>query len=655
MSRHDVAVASKIIDNHVLRPYENLHHTEAWRDLPEVPTREEIMPLEIDSRSNFDGDTSWASYQNDAPYSTTLPHNLIQGPWPSKEEYISAHYKLLREDAVASLRSSVKYFRADPTAMDDRNTHIYTDVHVRGLVLGHNGIAFRIEFSTARAGMQIRWEQSKRLQQGTIVALSPMTDMFRTTCKVAVVAARPIEGGLDQDRPQIDIFWGDKNDAVIDPVGSYVMLEARSGYFESARHILVALQKLRTESFDLSRHLSDLDNDIRAPTWLEEHRLVDLSSLICPNSEVSQEQREELWNVDVVDGFPTVPSTMDSSQMAACERIVTKKISIVQGPPGTGKTFTSVAALRVLIDNLAPDDPPIIIAAQTNHALDQLLTYVLRFEAAPLLRLGGRSAKSNIELQTRTLYQLRLSTKEFKDGYTGMRGAKLAVDGLIEQVKLSLAPLLNENVLSSDTLFHEGIISEAQKDSLTEAGWGTGEEAGVNPIATWIGTEQLIAVPRAPEVNLGLPLEEEDPEYMQLQEVELDEDDTPGDRDADALKGDYIPFGHQLTGQCHTAISDRKVSKILAQAKDDLYKIPSGSRGAVYRYWEKKLSKLMLQRFQRVLAEYKSAVNTLRTIKVSLRRIFLIVLLIASSIPAHLLYSWCGETSLAVGSMIDRE
>lgn len=80
------------------------------------------------------------------------------------------------------------------------------------------GAAFRIEFSHERAGKQIRWKQSSRLQQGTMVALSPMTDSFRSVCKIAIVAARPIEGGLDCNPPQIDIFWGDLDDAVFDPV-----------------------------------------------------------------------------------------------------------------------------------------------------------------------------------------------------------------------------------------------------------------------------------------------------------------------------------------------------------------------------------------------------------------------------------------------------
>ena len=95
-----------------------------------------------------------------------------------------------------------------------------------------------------------------------MVALSPMTDSFRTKCKIAIVAARPFEGGLDQNPPQIDLFWGDIGETAFDPVeckfdllslGSadsgeaYVMVESRAGYFEASRHMLVALQKLRTE------------------------------------------------------------------------------------------------------------------------------------------------------------------------------------------------------------------------------------------------------------------------------------------------------------------------------------------------------------------------------------------------------------------------
>jgi hypothetical protein len=91
-------------------------------------------------------------------------------------------------------------------------------VHFKGLNLSPFGAAFKITFSTERAAKQIRWEQSKRLLQGSLVALSPASDMFEKVCKIAVVAARPIAEGLDQNPPMIDLYWGDPSDAVFDPV-----------------------------------------------------------------------------------------------------------------------------------------------------------------------------------------------------------------------------------------------------------------------------------------------------------------------------------------------------------------------------------------------------------------------------------------------------
>jgi helicase required for RNAi-mediated heterochromatin assembly 1 len=49
-----------------------------------------------------------------------------------------------------------------------------------------------------------------------MVALSPMDDGFRSICKTAIVAARPYLGGLDQNPPQVDLFWGNIDEAVLD-------------------------------------------------------------------------------------------------------------------------------------------------------------------------------------------------------------------------------------------------------------------------------------------------------------------------------------------------------------------------------------------------------------------------------------------------------
>jgi len=118
---------------------------------------------------------------------------------------------------------------------------------------------------------------------------------------------------------------------------------------------------------------------------------------------------ESLQNVDILQDFPNIPeSGMDPSQLLAFRNMMNKKVAIVQGPPGTGKTFVSVSALKVMLSNLQPDEPPIIVAAQTNHALDQLLNHVLNFEPN-ILRLGGRCDKGNTAILERTLYELKQS------------------------------------------------------------------------------------------------------------------------------------------------------------------------------------------------------------------------------------------------------
>lgn len=76
---------------------------------------------------------------------------------------------------------------------------------------------------------------------GKIVALS--IDNFTTDCRVAVIAQRPFEGGLDQNPPVVDIIWADPDEAIINPDQELIMIESRNGYYEAVRHALRGLQQ----------------------------------------------------------------------------------------------------------------------------------------------------------------------------------------------------------------------------------------------------------------------------------------------------------------------------------------------------------------------------------------------------------------------------
>lgn len=80
---------------------------------------------------------------------------------------------------------------------------------------------------------------------GKIVAFS--TDYFQKDCRIATIAQRPFEGGLDQNPPLVDIIWADPDHAIINPDQELVMIESRNGYYESVRHALRGLQQAMYE------------------------------------------------------------------------------------------------------------------------------------------------------------------------------------------------------------------------------------------------------------------------------------------------------------------------------------------------------------------------------------------------------------------------
>ncbi|KAG9231336.1 P-loop containing nucleoside triphosphate hydrolase protein [Amylocarpus encephaloides] len=619
-------MADQILVEHVAKRWkaDNYHASEAWRNLPEIPGKEEISPA-IDPTAPT-APEEWNDYQNDPEYPLPLPKNIIHGPWEdtsvadtvvsARSNYLGTHYQILREDAIRPLRDVVFAIKHQPNMGETSNTGIYTHVTIRGIQLSPIGAAFRVEFSTDRSGKRIRWDQSKRLMQGSLVALSTTNDNFQSICKILVVAARPVIG-LEQNPPQVDLFWGDNKDMSFDPAQEYIMVEARSSYFEASRHMLEAIQKLMNERFSLENHIVGVDPMVDAPNYIQQHSTLDLSSLVHTTGDVATKEemaaQEALLNVDVLQDFPPIPqSKMDSSQTKALESMLTKKVAIIQGPPGTGKTFVSVSALRVMLSNLQPSDPPIIVSAQTNHALDQLLNHVMKFEPN-IVRLGGRCSKENTEILERTIYQLRLNTKGAPSYHRGIKTANAVVASRIEEIKQLLAPIVNEDVVSLGTLFDRGIITQVQRDSLGADDW-EGEKSSKQGLESWLPPDQLEYIPRTPLMNSNLELEEGDIETEQLKELE-DEVGAQAREEADreCLSGQWVQFMRTKNGR-DTGIPDKNI-KALLHKNGYLHGIPAARRGDVYRYWVRKLDAMVRRELRILLDKYARDVNDLRLAK----------------------------------------
>lgn len=89
--------------------------TRPWLSKPEIPSSDEILGTEDDLLETGEEFVDLAT-------------NKIVGPWGSKEEYLKAHYELLREEAVAPLRDAVAIFRNDPDMDDNKDLSVYEKV-----------------------------------------------------------------------------------------------------------------------------------------------------------------------------------------------------------------------------------------------------------------------------------------------------------------------------------------------------------------------------------------------------------------------------------------------------------------------------------------------------------------------------------------------
>ncbi|PLB45920.1 ATP binding protein [Aspergillus steynii IBT 23096] len=583
-----IGVGSTVPVNLDVRAYFNqpeLVEPEPWLQKPEIPFREEILGID-DTDDEF----------------IELAPNRVVGPWKSKSAYLKAHYELLREDAVAPLRDAVAFVRDDPNMSDSQMVAIYEKVYIAGITFAHKDLAFRIKFSTSRAGRNIAWEYSSRLRSGSIVALSSVNDSFKSECVVAIVAARPLEG-VKQHPPEIDIFFARPEDADFDPQKEWIMVQAKNGYYESVRHTMKVLQKMNQEKFPLAEHICFLEPNADAPSYVEEGPILDIQPAIGISGEEGR--------IDILRDWPETPTgELDATQWKALRHMLTKRLSIIQGPPGTGKTHVSVVALRIMLANMKPDDPPIIVSSQTNHALDQLLKYISLFEKQ-YIRVGARS--SDLEIKKRTLYSIRQNqpAANLQGGLLGPARKKLR--NMIQPMIEFLQAFNSENAdrpLPSSAFVGLGVLSREQSDALIQGakGWiRSDQKDDIDPLVAWLGEKVIKFEVNYAAENFGFVEDEVDLEYEQLKELEaeqgIDEDDY------EILKGQFIFLKEGFCGQ-GSSLPDAVCQEYLKAR--DLWKVPVRARGAVYNALRKAAKIKMLEVFRNLAAIYTQTTGDLQ-------------------------------------------
>jgi helicase required for RNAi-mediated heterochromatin assembly 1 len=561
------------------------HDVEAWLQLPEVPANEEVQILPDEE--------------------VELLPNKIRGKWKSTQRYLKAHFELLREDALSPLRDAVDVVKNNPNMMDNHDLSIYEKVHCAGFTFSTLGIAARIRFSTRRAQRRILWSGSKRLVSGGLVALTPAEDMFQKECILAIVAARPLSG-VQSNPPEIDLFFPRPSDMQIDPQKQFVMVEARSGYYEAYRHTLQALQKMSSESFPLSAHLCSMSPDIEAPLHVKINPAMNLDPARLDSTAHSY------GVVDVMNHWPEHNNSgLDETQWQALNRILTKSLAVIQGPPGTGKTFVSTVALEILHSHLKGDDPPIIIAAQTNHALDQLLNHVARFEPH-FIRLGGRSTSA--EVKKRALYEVRRENRIDIVPGSLLRKAGNVYNQQSKELREILEPLRDAvNTLDLAAFTKQGAISEEQADSLVKgaARWISADDSEINPIEHWLGDALSRFEVEYEAETFGFDEEDEDLETEQLRERETEEG-VHDEEDLDQMRGPWCAIFDHFVADSSSEVDQSEEAELLLHKHQDLGKVPMHMRGHVYAAMKQRLKETLLRKFRELAAAYQKNMDDLR-------------------------------------------
>lgn len=359
-------------------------------------------------------------------------------------------------------------------------------------------------------------------------------------------------------------------------------------------------------SFPLADHICHLNPVLDAPEYVNDNPVVDISSALSCDEEHSK--------IDLLASWPPVPTdVLDASQWDALNQILTKRLSIVQGPPGTGKTHISIVALKIILSNMKDGDPPVIVAAQTNHALDQLLNHISMFESN-YIRLGGRS--TDPEIKKRTPFEIRRKepVPSIPDGFLGPAIKELK--DLINTISDLLKPFGQENSgtpLPASFFLKLKLLTQAQYDLLQKGaeGWvRSGYNNEDDPMVTWLGDAVVKFEVTYKEENFGFEEDEIDLEYEQLKELEAEQGIE--DEDLETLKGQFTYLKEGFVGRGAPSVSEKAIMETHLKRRD-LWKVPVNARGAVYNTLRKLAKEKVLSRFRELLSAYNKTCVKLQT------------------------------------------
>lgn len=305
---------------------------------------------------------------------------------------------------------------------------------------------------------------------------------------------------------------------------------------------------------------------------------------------------------------------LDGSQLIALQRILATDLAIVRGPPGTGKTFTTMAALKVLLDTQTGQDPPIIVTAQKNDTIDDILSRLIKM-SVKVARLGGQSKDDEIAQTSMSLLRNRVFKK------TRSRLLR-ELDKKRDQLKMCTArcfPSEKPLLIRPSWLREEHLITESQHESMLKVSrsnpraLGNVSDPDGDSFTTWLHHEYCEPDPHP---SLQQPHGEADGAHQNegMRYRFLEEEDVSLLR-----KNRIVHRSVKLsrTAQVHHQWEmDSEAAGRMAEAElrvhADLWDIAPHKRSHVYEYLERKLVSATRIRIGELISEIKLLIGELK-------------------------------------------
>ncbi|MCO5551811.1 hypothetical protein L7F22_005313 [Adiantum nelumboides] len=335
---------------------------------------------------------------DDPASSVHLPVAKLKGNYDSPDHYIDTYFRLLREDAFASLKKGIADFSNG--RLDPRDMTVWFGVSAIAIHFEQSlpGIVVGLQLTNG----QTNHSNSKLPLSGSLLCICDNGGCFRTpiwatavrcelkTKRITVLFVELLKESSAYGIPRLK---GLSSWPRILHATSMVVAESPA-YYRAYEPVLKALQQLKAEEMPFQSELVLARSPGKPAEYLNSSTILNWSCLTDKDSCSTYGEVKAGINAPLP---RRVQTSLDPTQLDAVNHVLQNQLAMIQGPPGTGKTFLSVKIVELLLSASTLPAKPVLIVTYKNKALDQFLESCLAFcTTKDIVRVGGKSKSDKL-------------------------------------------------------------------------------------------------------------------------------------------------------------------------------------------------------------------------------------------------------------------